>query len=93
VSDAHGASSFANVFRCMVVRTLTLAWFCWSAAASPTDGIFSTTFGSACLPLDVRSLLKSELREAVTLKVRSTLRSPTHAYLFRDASHACHIMQ
>lgn len=58
--------------------------------ASPSDGIFRPIFGSACLPLDVRSLLKSELREAVTLKVcqllscgqwRGLTHPPTHMFM------------
>jgi len=44
----------------------------WSGAhGSPMDGFLRPVFGSPCLPLDVRSLLKSELREAVTQKCAS----------------------
>lgn len=64
-------------------RLLLAHCMCCATEASPSDGIFRPIFGSACLPLDVRSLLKSELREAVTLKVCLL------ASLARDPSAQC----
>ncbi|EOD09128.1 hypothetical protein EMIHUDRAFT_437185 [Emiliania huxleyi CCMP1516] len=38
---------------------------------SPMDGFLRPVFGSACLPLDVRSFLTSDIREAVTQQCAS----------------------
>lgn len=58
---------------CARMCSLAVAWCLLfsGALASPIDSFLRPVFGSACLPLDVRSLLKSELRESVTQKVRT----------------------
>ena len=68
VFTANTAVRSATPFSRTMWPTLLFAAPC---LGSPMDGFLRPVFGSACLPLDVRSFLTSDIREAVTQQCAS----------------------